>query len=332
MNNHNSQCNLEYTGKVNPELKKVVHQGRPLSPYLPSDELKESVRLAIALERPLLLMGAPGSGKTRLASAIAYEFTQKNQKLLEGLNLESYPYETWYVKSTSRARDGLYIYDAVGRLRDAQLAVVNELDPAGLKLLKNPKQTDYIKFGALGKAFQSRLRTIVLIDEIDKADIDFPNDLLLELDEKRFFIEEIQAWVPDGKEPAQPPIVIITSNNERDLPDAFLRRCLFHYLEFPSKEELIAIVKVHFGEEKLPEFLTEPLVTSFLELREGTDKNSGKQLSTSELIDWIKALLLSFSPQQIRETLAQSKIPFLGVLLKTLDEQIRYKKPRHDTK
>jgi len=334
MNNHDPQCNLEYTGKVNPERKEVDNQGRPLSPYLPDDELKESVRLAIALERPLLLMGAPGCGKTRLASAIAYEFTQKNRALLECFGLESYPYETWYVKSTSRARDGLYIYDAVGRLRDAQLAAVQELDSQGRERLKDSTQKGYIKFGALGKAFQSPLRTIVLIDEIDKADIDFPNDLLLELDEKRFFIEETQRWVPDDKEPAQPPIVIITSNNERDLPDAFLRRCLFHYLEFPSDEQLIAIVKVHFEAEKLPEFLTEPLVTSFSKLRDGTDKNSGKQVSTSELIDWIKALLLSFSPQEIRERLAQSKIPFLGVLLKTRDEQIRYRNTRqsHDTK
>jgi MoxR-like ATPase len=330
MNNY--PLNLEYTGQINPKPGEKDYQGKSLSPYLPSEELKESVRLAIALERPLLLMGAPGCGKTRLASAIAYEFTQKNQQFLQSHRLKTYPYETWYIKSTSRARDGLYIYDAVARLRDAQLAGVKKLDKEGRKRLKDPSQKGYIKFGALGKAFQRSLRTIVLIDEIDKADIDFPNDLLLELDEKRFFIEEIAEEIPNPEKQVSSPIVIITSNNEKDLPDAFLRRCLFHYLEFPSQQELIEIIKIHFQEEKLPELLTETLVKSFLELREGTDKNTGKQVSTSELIDWIKALLLSFSKEEISRRLQLGKIPFLGSLLKTRDEQIRYERQRHDTK
>ncbi|MBO3457635.1 MoxR family ATPase [Aetokthonos hydrillicola Thurmond2011] len=321
--NNLPEWNLEYTGTVNPKPEEG------LSPYLPNEELKESVRLAIALERPLLIMGEPGSGKTRLAGAIAYEFTKKNHQLLEERGLQSYPYEAWYIKSTSRARDGLYVYDAVARLRDAQLAAVNQLDTQGLDRLKDPNQKDYIKYGALGKAFQNPLRTIILIDEIDKADIDFPNDLLLELDEKRFFIEETQTWVPDNEKKAQPPIVIITSNNEKDLPNAFLRRCIFHYLDFPNQEELTAIVNAHFP--KIPD-LTESLVKSFVELREGTDTNSSKQVSTSELIDWIKALLLSFTPQQIREKIKQGKIPFLGVLLKTREEQIRYHRQPHDTK
>jgi MoxR-like ATPase len=331
MSQEHIKYNLEYTGENNPQPTEIDDRGRPLSPYLPTEELKESVRLAIALERPLLIMGAPGSGKTRLANAIAYEFTCKNRELLNKLNLPNYPYETWYVKSTSRARDGLYLYDAVGRLRDAQLAAVKELDNLGLQRLKDQTQQGYIKFGALGKAFQNNLRTIVLIDEIDKADIDFPNDLLLELDEKRFFIEETGDEIPAPRSQVAPPIVIITSNNERELPEAFLRRCIFHYLEFPSQEELIGIVKVHFG-GKLPEFLTESLVNSFLQLREETDKTGGKQVSTSELLDWLKALLLSFSPQQIREQIEQRKIPFLGLLLKTRDEQIRYQKQRHDPK
>jgi MoxR-like ATPase len=316
--NNNSLCNLEYTGKSNPE-----------SPYIPTEELKESVRLAIALERPLLLMGAPGCGKTRLASAIAYEFTEKYREVLKG---ESYPYETWYVKSTSRAKDGLYIYDAVGRLRDAQLAAAKQLDKRGLESLKDPTQKAYITYGPLGKAFQSTLRSILLIDEIDKADIDFPNDLLLELDEKRFFIEETQTWVPDPKKPAPSPIVIITSNNEKDLPDAFLRRCIFHYLEFPSKDDLIKIVTAHF-KEKLPksQSLTEKIIEEFLKLREETDKSSGKQVSTSELIDWVAALLDFFkTPQKIRTQLDSGKLPFLGLLLKTPDAHIRYRRQRHD--
>ncbi|MUG91153.1 AAA family ATPase [Scytonema sp. UIC 10036] len=329
---NNIQCNLEYTGKVNPKPGDKDHQGKDLLPYLPNDELKESVRLAIALERPLLLMGEPGCGKTRLTSAIAYEFTQNNRELLESLGLKSYPYETWYVKSTSRAKDGLYIYDAVARLRDAQLAGFDKLDERGLERLQDSSQKGYIKFGPLGRAFQSELRTILLIDEIDKADIDFPNDLLLELEEKRFFIEETGKEIPEVGKQVAPPIVVITSNNEKDLPDAFLRRCIFHYLEFPSKEELIEIVKVHFEDKKLPEFSIELLVDEFLEVRDKTDKNSGKQVSTSELIDWIKALVLSFSLEEIRNKLEQKQIPFLGVLLKTRDEKIRYKKQRHDTK
>jgi MoxR-like ATPase len=328
--NNNSKWNLQYTG-VNPKIEEGKDWGRHISPYLPSDELKECVRLAIALERPLLLMGAPGCGKTKLASAIAYEFTQNNQELLKSKDLTSYPYETWYVKSTSRARDGLYIYDAVGRLRDAQLAGIKELDDKGLQRLRDENQKGYIKHGPLGKAFQNDLRTIVLIDEIDKADIDFPNDLLLELDEKRFFIEETQTWVPDKDEPAPSPIVIITSNNEKDLPNAFLRRCIFYYLEFPGKEQLVKIIKAHFPGNDLPDLLTEDLVNSFLELRETTNKNSSKQASTSELIDWVQALKISCSPEQISEKLKQGEFPFLGVLLKTQEEQIRYRQ-HHDTK
>lgn len=329
--NNNSEFNLQYTGECNPEPKDIKYPGQQISPYLPSDELKECVRLAIALDRPLLLMGAPGSGKTKLASAIAYEFTQKNQELLKLKGLTNYPYETWYVKSTSRARDGLYIYDAVGRLRDAQLAGVKQLDDEGLQRLRDKNQEGYIKYGALGKAFNNSLRTIVLIDEIDKADIDFPNDLLLELDEKRFFIEETQTWVPDDNQSMPFPIVIITSNNEKDLPDAFLRRCIFYYLEFPSKEQLVKILKAHFSENKLPDFLNEELVSSFLELREDTGKTSGKQVSTSELIDWVKALIISWLPGQISEKIKKKEFPFLGVLLKTQEEQIRYRQ-HHDTK
>jgi MoxR-like ATPase len=324
---------LEYTGKVNPSPDESIYfNGQPLEPYLPSEELIESVKLAIALKRPLLIMGEPGCGKTKLARAIAYEFTQNNQKLLESLSLEEWPYKTWYVKSTSKARDGLYIYDTLARLRDAQLAKSDQLKSEELKELKDPMQKKYIRIGPLGKAFQNtEIRTVVLIDEIDKADIDFPNDLLLELDEKRFFIEETGQEIPQKNQEVAEPIILITSNNERSLPEAFLRRCFFHYINSPEKDDLIKIIKAHFGE--LPELVTkedkeqevkemaEELVDRFIALRDSINRGSGKQVSTSELLDWVQALLLS--PDDINQKLEKGT-PFLGALLKTRDELIRY--------
>lgn len=344
MINQSNECNLAYTGKVNPPPGAIARRGQPLSPYLPNPELLEMVKLAIALERPLLLMGDPGCGKTKLASAIAYEFTQNNPAILEKLASElsknerslpdwakfkEWPYYPWYVKSTSRARDGLYTYDAVSRLRDTQLVKNEYLDEKERKKLiqnlQDETQSAYIKFGALGKAFQSPLTAIVLIDEIDKADIDFPNDLLLELDEKRFFIEETQREIPGSDILSYPPIVIVTSNNEKDLPNAFLRRCLFHYMEPPSFEELKGILAAHFG-EKLPEFLTTSIIETYLDLRKETANKGGKQVSTSELIDWVKALLLS--PIEEVPNRLKDLGSVLGILLKTRDEQIRYKKAK----
>ncbi|MDJ0898911.1 MAG: MoxR family ATPase [Xenococcus sp. MO_188.B8] len=333
MNQQQLKWNLEYTGKVNPspEDRTIYFYGQPLEPYLPSEELLESVKLAIALKRPLLIMGEPGCGKTKLARAIAYEFTINNQELLNSLELKEWPYETWYVKSTSKAKDGLYLYDAVARLRDAQLAGSNQLNPDELKQLKNPTQKKYIKIGALGKAFQNPIPTVVLIDEIDKADIDFPNDLLLELDEKRFFIEETSQEIPAKDQKLAEPIILITSNNERNLPEAFLRRCFFHYIKTPNKNTLIKIIKAHFGE--LPELVTrqakdqevkeivEEIVERFIALRDSINRGSGKQISTSELLDWVQALLLS--PDDINKKL-EAGTPFLGSLLKTHDEFIRY--------
>jgi len=270
------------------------------SPYLPSPELINAVNLAIFLEkRPLLIKGEPGCGKTRLAEAVAYEL---------GL-----PYESWYIKSTSRARDGLYTYDAVRRLHDAQLVRMGKESNSQVDNLDH-----YIQMGALGRAFKNKRRTVVLIDEIDKADIDFPNDLLRELDEQKFTIEETGTEVTANF----PPIVIVTSNDEKDLPDAFLRRCLFYYIEFPSNQ-LIEIVKAHFPAS--PTNLVAAAVERFSELRKEMEKGkSGKKVSTSELLDWF-AVLSRFPQDEVLQQL-KGELPFPEVLLKKWEDHLRYLK------
>lgn len=289
---------------------KLVYQGKPISaedslksgiaPYIPSSELVNAVNLAIFLEkRPLLLKGEPGCGKTRLAEAVAYEL---------GL-----PLVTWYIKSTSRARDGLYTYDAVKRLHDAQLVRIGKESQANVDNLD-----EYINKGALGEAFENKQRTVVLIDEIDKADIDFPNDLLRELDEQKFTIDETGKPI----EAKHPPIVFITSNDEKDLPDAFLRRCLFHYVKFPENQ-LANIVKAHFSQSS--ETLIKAAVNKFMELRKQMEKGkAGKKASTSELLDWF-AVLQQFPEDEILQEL-ESKIPFPEILLKKWEDHLRYLK------
>ena len=292
---------------------KPFYVGKPISieecreqgidPYLPSPALVNAVNLAIFLEkRPLLLKGEPGCGKTRLAQAVAHEL---------GL-----PLETWYIKSTSKARDGLYTYDAVGRLHDAQLAQSGKQSRSKVEDLKQ-----YIKKGPLGRAFENERQTVILIDEIDKADIDFPNDLLREIDEQKFTIEETDKEVVAK----YPPIVFVTSNDEKDLPDAFLRRCLFYYIEFPYLQ-LPEIVKVHFP-EAAPE-LVKAAVNRFSDLRQTMESGkTGKKVSTSELLDWF-AVLYRVSKDDEGEILKQldSEIPFSEVLLKKWEDHLRYLK------
>lgn len=296
---------LTYLGTKQPKPgERDPKTQRLLYPYLPSEDLVEVVNLAIFLERPLLLKGEPGCGKTRLAQAVAYEL---------GL-----PFEAWYVKSTSRAQDGLYSYDTVGRLRDAQLAANQLLEPEKIPRISNP--TTYIKLGPLGKAFRAKQRTIVLIDEIDKADIDFPNDLLLELDELRFVVEELDQKEVEAK---FPPIVFITSNDEKDLPDAFLRRCLFHYVEFPRHDRLVMILQSMFPETSVE--LTNRAIDRFLKLRQEMQKQGGiatKKASTSELIDWFR--VLRRYPQDEALAKLEGALPFGSVLVKSWADHQRY--------
>lgn len=295
---------LEYTGKVQPKPEEIDPEtGQLRLPYLPNEGLIEAVNMTIALKRPLLLKGEPGCGKTRLAQAIAYE-----------LDL---PFEAWYIKSTGRARDGLYTYDAVGRLRDAQLAAAGQLKAADLSSISEPAA--YVRYGPLGRAFLNPERTVVLIDEIDKADIDFPNDLLLELDEKRFVIEETGQVV----RAKAPPIVLITSNDEKDLPDAFLRRCLFHYVQFPDPERLMQIINSIFPDQS--QELVQQAIARFLGLREEMRRekgNVGKKVSTSELIDWFD-MLHRYPEDDVLKKL-KGTLPYAGVLLKSWDDHRRF--------
>jgi MoxR-like ATPase len=297
---------LRYAGNVQPQSEtRDPVTGHLLYPYLPSEKLVEAVNLAIALERPLLLKGEPGCGKTKLARAVAYEL---------GLS-----YEAWHVKSTSRARDGLYTYDAVGRLRDAQLAASKVDEEAAIRA----KDADaYIEWGPLGQAFLNSRRTVVLIDEIDKADIDFPNDLLLELDEQRFLVNEVKKNSPFREIQAKAsPIIFITSNDEKDLPDAFLRRCLFHYVKFPERQQLVEIMTAHFPQS--PTKTIDAIIDRFLELREEMKIGGArKQVSTSELMDWMQ-VLSNYEGDIVLEKL-RNELLYPEVLLKSWDDYRRY--------
>ncbi len=247
--------------------------------YIASAALVEAVNASIALERPLLIKGEPGTGKTLLARHVS-----------EGLGL---PMEQWHIKSTSKAQDGLYVYDTVQRLNDARFG---EGDVADIRA--------YIKHGPIGRVFAAENRHVLLIDEVDKADLEFPNDILRELDEMRFTVMETGDEVVAN----QRPIVLITSNNEKELPDAFLRRCVFHFIEFPDPQLMKQIVDVHHPH--LDTQLLDQVLLKFYWLREQNELR--KKPSTSELIDWISVLLRSgVSREQIEQ-----QIPFLGALLK----------------
>jgi MoxR-like ATPase len=302
------------------------NDGRVYYPYIPTKELQEAVNLAIALKRPLLIEGEPGCGKTRLAESIAYEFTQK---YLKGQGW--WYFQEWNVQSVSRARDGLYTFDAVGRLRDAQLKGSGATLPQDqLSELENrfkDKET-YVEYGPLGKALTQNQceRPIVLIDEIDKADSDFPNDLLRELDRLEFTVTETAKTYPQ-KENKIKPIVIITSNRERSLPEAFLRRCLYFKLEFPEEEQLKKIISKHF--KKINADLVQETVQHFLSIRETFQDYPGtKPPSTSEILDFLTVLQGQPLDEAIAiiKNLARSNYAhWLGTVLKTEKDQEIYR-------
>ncbi|MBO7386352.1 MAG: MoxR family ATPase [Lachnospiraceae bacterium] len=247
--------------------------------YVASEELLSAVNVAIALKKPLLIKGEPGTGKTMLAEAVAKSL---------GLKLI-----IWNIKSTTKAQDGLYMYDTIQRLYDGQFGEEGVNDIAR-----------YIKLGKLGEAFSSDEQVVLLIDEIDKADLEFPNDLLWELDQMEFYIHETKETIKAKKR----PIVIITSNAEKELPDAFLRRCIFHYIAFPDRELMEEIVRVHYPDVEAN--LLKNAMDVFYSIREFRDIR--KKPSTSELIDWVNALQIGgISADRIKEAL-----PFVGVIVK----------------
>jgi MoxR-like ATPase len=254
--------------------------------YIATEDLRVAVNAAIALERPLLVKGEPGTGKTILAHEIA--------KAL-GKNLI-----TWHIKSTTKAQQGLYEYDAVARLRDSQLGDAKVQD------IRN-----YIQHGKLWEAFTADAAPVLLIDEIDKADIEFPNDLLLELDRMEFYVYETRETVVATHR----PIVLITSNNEKELPDAFLRRCFFHYIRFPERETMLRIIDVHYPD--IQKALVREALNVFYELREVPGLK--KKPSTSELLDWLKLLMVEDIPPDALRTRDPGKIipPLHGALLKS---------------
>ena len=249
------------------------------SEYVASEELMASVNVAIALKKPLLIKGEPGTGKTMLAEAVAKAL---GKKLL-----------IWNIKSTTKAQEGLYVYDTIQRLYDGQFG------EEGVDDVER-----YIKLGKLGEAFDSEEQVVLLIDEIDKADLEFPNDLLWELDQMEFYINETKRTVKAKHR----PIVIITSNAEKELPDAFLRRCIFHYIDFPDEKLMEEIVRVHYPD--VEEHLLASAMEVFYRIRDLRDIR--KKPSTSELIDWINALQLGGIPANT----IKSALPFIGVVVK----------------
>ena len=265
------------------------------SKYVVSEDLLRIVNISIALQKPLLIKGEPGTGKTMLAEAISEAL---GKKLI-----------IWNIKSTTKAQDGLYVYDTVQRLYDSQFG------GEGVDDIKK-----YIKLGKLGEAFSDKEQVILLIDEIDKADLEFPNDLLWELDKMEFYIPETKETIAAQ----QRPIVIITSNAEKELPDAFLRRCIFHYISFPDKDLMRKIIKVHYPD--IEDHLLELAMRAFYQVRDLP--TVAKKPSTSELLDWLQALRLGgVDPEKI-----EAELPYAGILLKKNEDLTAVKNAKNRVK
>lgn len=311
-----AKLSLTYTGKIQPKSDLYYEPiQQKIYPYDAGDELIEVVNLAIELGMPLLLEGEPGCGKSRLAHALVYEFNYRQ---------ESNPikYYEWIVQSTSKAEDSLYQYDYIGRLQAAQISGIlsqKEIEESSSEP-KNPATSkDWVDLQPLGKAFKEsqdkQEQSVVLIDEIDKADRDFPNDLLLAIESRRFFIKETGELIQANDQAF--PLIIITSNQEKNLPNAFLRRCIYHYIELPNQERLRKILTERFTDAEQEVIIK--AVDRFLEVRTSQDetKSEGeKKVSTSELIAWFKSLL-KYKSEEIIAKLNEDKLPHASVLLKS---------------
>jgi MoxR-like ATPase len=288
----------KYSGKKKPKPTDLDASGQPIRPYVPTAQIVEAVDLASFLRRPLLLRGEPGCGKSQLAQAVAFEL---------GLNLE-----VWNIRSTTRADEGLYTYDVIGRLRDAQLAAA-KIDTGNQR--KPDRVSDYIRFGPIGRAFLAEKTTVILIDEIDKADIDFPNDLLDVLDQMRFTITDTGEQIT----PRFVPLIFVTSNDEKELSEAFLRRCLFTFIDFPDHDRLEQILYSHFN--AAPATIVSQAVSRFLELRARQDNDplaAAKRVSTSELIDWFRVLSREDKPEA--KLAAGEPFPYVPTVIKRRED------------
>ncbi|NCR40915.1 MAG: MoxR family ATPase [Microcystis aeruginosa W13-11] len=311
-----AKLSLTYTGKIQPKSGLYYEPiQQKIYPYDAGDELIEVVNLAIELGMPLLLEGEPGCGKSRLAHALVHEFNYLPEN-------NPIKYYEWIVQSTSKAEDSLYQYDYIGRLQAAQISGI--LSQKGTEESsseqKNPAiSKDWVNLQALGKAFEQsqdkQEQSVVLIDEIDKADRDFPNDLLLAIESRRFFIKETGEPIKANEQAF--PLIIITSNQEKNLPNAFLRRCIYHYIELPNQERLRKILTERFTDAEQEVIIK--AVDRFQEVRTSQDetKSEGeKKVSTSELIAWFKSLL-KYKPEEIIAKLNEDKLPHASILLKS---------------
>ncbi|MDB9406714.1 MoxR family ATPase [Microcystis aeruginosa CS-1036] len=311
-----AKLSLTYRGEIQPKSDLYYEPiQQKIYPYDAGDELIEVVNLAIELGMPLLLEGEPGCGKSRLAHALVHEFNNGQQS-------GSIKYYEWIVQSTSKAEDSLYQYDYIGRLQAAQISGIlsqKEIEESSSEQ-KNPATSkDWVDLQPLGKAFKEsqdkQEQSVVLIDEIDKADRDFPNDLLLAIESRRFFIKETGELIQANDQAF--PLIIITSNQEKNLPNAFLRRCIYHYIELPNQERLRKILTERFTDAEQEVIIK--AVDRFQEVRTSQDetKSEGeKKVSTSELIAWFKSLL-KYKPEEIIAKLNEDKLPHASVLLKS---------------